>query len=115
MQLDEVAGLFGALGNANRLRILKMLQERSLCVCEITEVLGLSAPTVSRHLSLLRDAGLISDHRDGRFVTYELEVSGGPLAAGLADLLRTWGAENPTVQRDTERAGSVDRKILCST
>lgn len=115
MCLHDAAALFGALGSENRLRILKMLQVRSLCVCEITEVLGLSAPTVSRHLSLLREAGLITDRRDGRFVTYELEVSGGPLAAGAADLLRSWGAEDPTVQRDAERAGSVDREFLCST
>ena len=67
--------IFKALSDQNRIRILKMLQIRSLCVCEITEVLNLATSTVSKHLSILRDADLIFDEKDGKWVNYHLNMS----------------------------------------
>ena len=57
--LKEKAKIFKALSDPNRLRILKMLQTKDLCVCEITSVLNLATSTVSKHLSILRDSGFI--------------------------------------------------------
>ena len=56
--------IFKALADSNRIRILKMLEVRPLCVCEITEVLNLAASTVSKHLSILRDADFIIDSNE---------------------------------------------------
>jgi ArsR family transcriptional regulator len=64
--------IFKALGDKNRLRIMKMLEARPMCVCEITAVLNLAPSTVSKHLSLLHEAALIEDRKEGRWVNYTL-------------------------------------------
>ena len=63
--LRELTKIFKALGDLNRFRIVKMLQKRPLCVCEIREVLGISQPAVSRSLNILKNAGLVEDEKDG--------------------------------------------------
>lgn len=65
--------LFGALANESRLRALLLLWANGeLCVCELTHGLGLSQPHVSRHLAQLREAGLVSDRREGIWVYYRI-------------------------------------------
>jgi ArsR family transcriptional regulator len=64
---------FSALANDIRLRCLMLLQlEGELCVCELTHALNLSQPMISRHLALLRDAGLVSDRRMGQWIYYSI-------------------------------------------
>jgi ArsR family transcriptional regulator len=70
--MRKTVKLFKALADENRVRILKMLETRGLYVCEITEVLHLALSTVSKHLSILRDAGFIVDEKDSRWVCYRL-------------------------------------------
>lgn len=67
---EEIAKLFKAFSDPNRLRILLLLEEKSLCVCEITAILELATSTVSNHLSILHEAGLIQQERDGKWVNY---------------------------------------------
>lgn len=70
----EIVELMKALGHETRLRILHLLLARdALCVCDLFEVLQLPQPTVSRHLKLLRDAGLVSDYRENQWVHYEVK------------------------------------------
>jgi ArsR family transcriptional regulator len=65
--------LFAALANESRLRCLMLLSAQGeLCVCELTQALGLSQPHVSRHLAQLREAGLVSDRREGIWVHYRI-------------------------------------------
>lgn len=67
------AQLFQALSDSTRLRSLFLLaQEGELCVCELTYALDIIQPKVSRHLALLRDAGLVTDQRQGQWVYYRL-------------------------------------------
>ncbi len=61
-----------ALSDPGRLKILKMLQHNSMCVCEIRSVLGLAQPTVSKHLKVLEEAGLVEYKKDGLWVNYML-------------------------------------------
>ena len=61
----ENTKIFKALSDNSRLRILKMLQSKSLCVCEVQDVLGLATSTVSKHLSVLREAGFIKEEKEG--------------------------------------------------
>ena len=68
--ISQSAQALKALGEANRIRILKMLEIRPLCVCEITAVLRLAPSTVSKHLSILREAGFIIDQKEGKWVNY---------------------------------------------
>lgn len=61
-----------ALADENRLRIMMMVKEREPCVCQIVEVLGIATSTASKHLSILKTAGLIDCYKDGRWVYYHL-------------------------------------------
>jgi len=61
-----------ALSDPNRVRVVKLLQAGELCVCEITEVLGLAQSTVSKHMKILEDAGLVLKERQGTWVLYRL-------------------------------------------
>jgi len=70
--MKELAKKLKALGDSTRLRILNLLFYGELCVCDIQHVLEMSQPLVSRHLSYLKNAGLVSDRRDGFRVFYKL-------------------------------------------
>ncbi len=67
-KLDRTVALARAFGNPARLRIAAMLRTGDLCVCQITEVLGLAPSTVSAHLRELRQAGVTTEHKVGRWV-----------------------------------------------
>lgn len=91
MKLDANT-LFSALSNEIRLRCLMLLQlEGELCVCELTHALELSQPMISRHLALLRDAGLANDRREGQWVYYSINPD---LAAWAMDVLDTTAKAN---------------------
>jgi ArsR family transcriptional regulator len=68
------AALFHALSDEKRLRILALLAGGELCVCELTEALQLSQSLLSFHLRTLRDAGLVVDRREGRWIYYSLRT-----------------------------------------
>lgn len=106
--------VFKALSDCNRIRIVKMLESRPLCVCEITDILQLAPSTVSKHLTLLRDAGLIVDQKVGKWVNYALSESPDqPYVSELLPLLQNWLPDDAQIQRDRERVQSVDRNVLC--
>jgi DNA-binding transcriptional ArsR family regulator len=70
---DRISALFQGLADINRLRIVNLLLQREeLCVCDIEHVLAIPQARVSRHLSILRNAGLVSARRDGRWMHYQL-------------------------------------------
>jgi DNA-binding transcriptional ArsR family regulator len=73
--LEHATRLHKALGHPARLRIVAMLSGGELCVCQITAVLGLAPSTVSQHLSDLKQAGLIAERKEGRWVHYALQDS----------------------------------------
>ncbi|MDX1584900.1 MAG: metalloregulator ArsR/SmtB family transcription factor [Thermoanaerobaculia bacterium] len=70
--LDSIVRIHKALGHPVRLRILAMLREGPLCVCQMNAVVGLAPSTISQHLSELRNAELISERKEGRWVEYRL-------------------------------------------
>jgi ArsR family transcriptional regulator, arsenate/arsenite/antimonite-responsive transcriptional repressor len=84
MMLRSLATLSQALSDETRLRILKLLAQRELCVCELEAVLGMTQSRVSTNLALLRSAGLVRDRRGGRWVYYSLDREA--LARGLERL-----------------------------
>ncbi|WP_449474801.1 ArsR/SmtB family transcription factor [Streptomyces abikoensis] len=74
-QAAELAKVFKALGDPVRLRLLSMIASRAggeVCVCDLTPAFDLSQPTISHHLKLLREAGLIASERRGTWVYYRL-------------------------------------------
>jgi ArsR family transcriptional regulator len=81
------AALFHALSDEKRLRILTLLRAGEHCVCELTEALDLPQSLLSFHLRTLKDAGLVRDRREGRWVYYSLERRGLQEAKGALEEL----------------------------
>lgn len=69
---DKQSRLFKALADETRLRILKLLEVREMCVCEVMVALALTQPTASHHLGILENAGLVKDRKEGKWVFYTL-------------------------------------------
>lgn len=70
--MKEELNLFKALSDETRLRIMVLLIERELCVCQLEWALGLTQAKVSRHLNVLRNVGLVKDRREGLWIFYSL-------------------------------------------
>ncbi len=68
--------IFKSLADPMRIKILQNLEKRDYCVCELISVLKISQPTVSYHISLLANAGLITTHKEGRKVICKLKKKG---------------------------------------
>lgn len=112
--MNDVARVFQSLDDETRLRILTLLlQEQELCVCDIMSVLQLPQSTVSRHLSLLKNAGWLADRRVGLWVYYSLVKQPAPLQQTLLPILRHFLHENPTAQADLERLRNIRAKRCC--
>lgn len=73
--MNNILPIFKALSDETRLRILALLKERELCVCDIAETLKMTQPNISFHLGMLREAGLIKDKKSGRWIHYSLDDS----------------------------------------
>jgi DNA-binding transcriptional ArsR family regulator len=112
--LRDLTKPFKALSDPNRLRILNLLAVRPLCVCEIASVLGLAVSTVSKHLSILRDTGFITDEKDARWVNYSLAPkSGSSLTADLFAAVRRRMSDDPVSVADRKKVHTVDRNHIC--
>lgn len=113
--LKEKTKLFKALSDPNRLRILKMLQTKPLCVCEIREVLQLANSTVSKHLSILRDAGFIVEKKEGKWVNYN--INHHPADSRISAILSSldfWISDEDSIIADKQKVRNIDRHELCS-
>jgi len=112
--LRAIVKIFKALSDTNRLRIIKMLEIRPLCVCEITEVLQLATSTVSKHLSILRDADLINDDKQGKWVNYSLNTNSNQNYVNqLLPSISEWLKVDGLVKNDAEKVKTVDRNQVC--
>ncbi len=70
--MNDLVTIFKALSDETRLRIIKLLEEGELCVCDITAALDMVQPKVSFHLSALKQAGFIKDRKQGKWIHYSL-------------------------------------------
>ncbi len=112
--MKEIERAFKALSDKNRLRILMMLTRKPLCVCEIREVLKLSVSTVSKHLSVLRGAGFITDEKDGKWVNYRLNsFTEDTLSRQLIIMLPMWMDKDEQVRSDMQKVMQIDRIKIC--
>ncbi len=83
--LRKKSRLLKALANETRLKMLRLLSIREMCVCELTAALDLTQPTASHHLNILQNVGLVTDRKDGKWVFYS--VAKPKLAQSLFDFL----------------------------
>lgn len=113
--IEEKTKLFKTLSDPNRLRILKMLQIKPLCVCEITDVLELATSTVSKHLSILKETGFIIEEKDGKWVNYMINPQPkDPRISSIISTLDFWIADQKIIEADKIKVTKVDRYIVCS-
>jgi ArsR family transcriptional regulator, arsenate/arsenite/antimonite-responsive transcriptional repressor len=73
--MDDMVRIFKALSDVTRVRIIKLLEHGELCVCDIGAALGMIQPKVSFHLGVLKNAGLLKDRKQGKWVHYGLDES----------------------------------------
>jgi ArsR family transcriptional regulator, arsenate/arsenite/antimonite-responsive transcriptional repressor len=102
-QLDSLETLFKALADRTRLRILALLANGEVCVCDIHESLGLPQPTTSRHLAYLRRAGLVETRKQGLWVHYRLAAHTEPVSGAVIEAVRHAMGHVPASERDRRR------------
>jgi arsenate reductase/ArsR family transcriptional regulator len=105
MGLRGYESVLKAAADPTRVRILKILEGGEMCVCQVIAILSLGQSTVSKHLFLLRAAGLIKDRRDRKWVHYSLDRgSDSPYTGRMLRNLRGWLNNDPVVAKDRERS-----------
>ncbi len=101
-----------ALSDESRVRILLVMGEGELCVCQLTELLGLAPSTVSKHLSILRHARLVEMRKDGKWIMYSLAP---PDANSAVKSVLQWARESlnndPVVSDDRKRIKKIKKLI----
>lgn len=112
--LKNIEKTLSALAEPSRLRCLYLLASRKLAVCEIREILGLSFSTVSKHLSVLQEAGLIENEKEGKWVHYHLAENIDPEIKSLLDNVQALASEDPVIKNDLKMARTVDKNKICS-
>lgn len=105
MGLRNYESVLKAASDPTRVRILKILEGGEMCVCQVIAILSLGQSTVSKHLFLLRAAGLIKDRRDRKWVHYSLDRgSDSPYATRMLRNLQGWLNDDPVIAKDRERS-----------
>lgn len=99
--------LFKTLSDPTRLRLLNLLAQGEVCVCDLHGTLELEQPKVSRHLAQMRRAGLIEARRNGKWMHYRLPRHGDPLVRSVLEGLRAWMGQHPRMTADRRRLGKV--------
>jgi len=105
-----------ALSDKNRLKIIKILQHKEkLCVCEIQAGLGIAQPTVSKHLQVLEDAGLVSYEKEGLWVNYSLNHKpDNQYSATMLGNMRYWLEDEHEVIELIQKLPELDREYICN-
>ena len=112
--MSDVVRIAAALSDPSRVRLLWACFGGERCVCQLVELLGLSNATVSKHLSLLRDAGLLVSRKEGRWVHYRLPPEPSEAAREATEWVRRHGEGLRSDDRDRmERIVSLEPAELC--
>jgi len=115
--MHEVLNIAKALSDRNRLRALMLLKKQPLCVCQIIELLALAPSTVSKHMSILRQARLVEGQKNSRWMYYRLAGAKSPdyaraVVKQILDVLR----DDPTIKEDRKKLDKilkVDLEKIC--
>jgi ArsR family transcriptional regulator len=110
---SRVDRMFRAFSDRTRLRILHLLRDGELCVCDLIAVLGKPQPTVSRHLSYLRKAGLVTARREGLWQYYALAPARSRFHVKLLDCLASCFGAVPELAQDAGKLRSCRSSMRC--
>ncbi|MGE5698506.1 MAG: ArsR/SmtB family transcription factor [Deltaproteobacteria bacterium] len=104
MPLRDYERVMKSVADPTRVRILKLLEGGEMCVCQVIAVMEFNQSTISKHLFLLKAAGLVRERRQGKWVHYSLDGSGGsPYARKMLKVLKNWLNDDPVLERDRKR------------
>ena len=112
--MKDIENVLKACSDKNRIRILKLLEKKKLCVCEIAFVLGITQPSVSRHLKKLKKAGIIEAEQDSFWTNYILK-SKNPYANNILSLMKKWLKDDDIIKKDVLKLKKANRVKLCCT
>ena len=113
-KLKRTIKIAKAIADENRIRILCLLKnKKDLCVCEITNIIGLAQPTISSHLKLLENAGLTESFKDGLWVNYNIADSLDPFSAEFIEVLYKNLKNDKQIKIDEENAKKINRDAIC--
>jgi ArsR family transcriptional regulator len=108
--MKEFLRVMKAASDPSRVKILKILQKKVMCVCEIQTVLETAQSTASKHLKILEEAGLVTSHKDGLWVNYRLtDGHQSPYAANLIGNMRHWLDDEPEIAEILQSLPQIDR------
>ncbi|MCX5997780.1 MAG: metalloregulator ArsR/SmtB family transcription factor [Chloroflexi bacterium] len=109
--MSDTVRVFKALSDGTRLRILNILLVRECCVCEVMQVLGISQPSASRHLSILRGARLLKARKEGIWMYYSVDHDGVPAyAQEIVKAVRLAAADMPEARLDKQKLQKTMRQ-----
>ena len=112
--MREVIQVYKALGDETRLRILSLLGRRELCVCDLMAVLKITQSKASRHLSYLKNAGLVQDRREGLWVHYRLSRGSNRFHRALLGEIKTNLNKTETGKKDLVRLKGLMAQGACT-
>jgi ArsR family transcriptional regulator len=112
-EIKNISRMFKALADETRLRILYLLQQKELCVCEIVKILGINQSKASRHLAYLKNAGLVEDSREGVWIYYSLDKSKEQFWQHLLAYLNGCLDGNQVLSADLAKLEEVSKQNLC--
>ena len=102
-----------ALSDPNRVKVVKLLQHKEMCVCEMQEALGIAQPTVSKHLKILEDAGLVQSRKDGLWVNYRLvDGEANPYAAEMLSMMERWLGDDLEIRQLLRQLPEIRREAV---
>jgi ArsR family transcriptional regulator len=113
--MDDFINVMKALSDKNRVKIIKMLQQRAMCVCEIQEALQISQPTVSKHMKILEKSSFVYSKNEGLWVNYHLDDGkDSPYVASILGNLRHWFEADSSIVKLMDRLPDIQREHICS-
>lgn len=103
-----------ALSDPTRVKMVKLLQRKTLCVCELQAILGVAQPTVSKHLKVLEEAGVVVSAKQGLWVNYSLsDGQESPYVSSILGNLRHWLEEDSDIRAALAQLPHVSRETVC--
>ncbi len=110
--MDELLNIMGALSDPGRLRALAALKDGELCVCQIIELLGLAPSTVSKHMFLLRNAGLVESRKEGLWMHYRLPARPAAAQRKALELVLSSLKSDRILAKDKRRLAKIRHSDL---
>jgi len=110
--MNNLVQFLKVLSDKNRIRIVKLLEQRKMCVCELAYVLDVTQPAVSRHLKRMKAVGLVEDERDGFWTNYYL-TKNSEQTKKIISCLKQWLDGDRQLLDDLKKLETADRTKMC--